>query len=53
MNHVGFPLPSEMFHQVPDSIDIDEEWDKHQKISELLDIPLKCPHCGEKLANAK
>lgn len=47
-NHIGFPLPSEMFNTIP-TIDINEEWDKHEKISELLDIPLKCPHCGEVL----
>ena len=28
---------------------LDAEWDKHEKISKLLDIPLKCPHCGEVL----
>tara|TARA_X000000950_G_scaffold289508_1_gene414489 strand:+ start:8041 stop:8202 length:162 start_codon:yes stop_codon:yes gene_type:complete len=48
MNHIGFPLPSEMFNKIP-TTDINEEWDKHEKISELLDIPLKCPHCGEVL----
>ena len=47
-NHIGFPLPSEMFNTIP-TVDINEEWDKHEKISELLDIPLKCPHCGEVL----
>lgn len=26
-----------------------EEFLKHEAISELLEIPLKCPHCGEVL----
>ena len=43
MSHVGFPLPSEMFHP-PEK---EKEWDKHVAISELLDIPLRCPHCKE------
>mgnify|MGYP001182536128 CR=1 FL=1 len=48
--HVGFPLPPEMFHaEVIPTVDIDEEWNKHTAYSELLDIPLKCPHCGETL----
>ena len=49
--HIGFPLPSEMFHEIP-TLNIDEEWDKHVKFSKLLDIPLKCPNCGEVLKNA-
>tara|TARA_Y100000996_G_C22377601_1_gene583716 strand:+ start:538 stop:702 length:165 start_codon:yes stop_codon:yes gene_type:complete len=49
--HIGFPLPSEMFHDIP-VVNKDEEWDKHVKISKLLDIPLKCPNCGEVLRNA-
>ena len=49
--HIGFPLPSEMFHDIP-VINIDEEWDKHYAATKLLDIPLKCPKCGEKLRNA-
>tara|TARA_Y100001938_G_C7980574_1_gene374163 strand:+ start:150 stop:437 length:288 start_codon:yes stop_codon:yes gene_type:complete len=52
-NHIGFPLPSEMFNRHMDKKikikTINEEWDKHEKISELLDIPLRCPHCGEVL----
>ena len=51
--HIGFPLPSEMFHShMNKKIEVknlDAEWDKHEKISKLLDIPLKCPHCGEVL----
>ena len=47
MKHVGFPLPSEMFNTTKK--DKNKEWEKHEKISRLLDIPLKCPHCGEKL----
>jgi len=27
----------------------DKEFIKHEAISELLEIPLKCPHCGEVL----
>ena len=46
MKHVGFPLPSEMFSPVPPS---DESWEKHVAITELLDIPLKCPHCKKTL----
>ena len=38
----------EMFSPVPPS---DEAWEKHVAISELLDIPLKCPHCKEILTN--
>tara|TARA_B100001057_G_scaffold448467_1_gene488815 strand:+ start:1858 stop:2010 length:153 start_codon:yes stop_codon:yes gene_type:complete len=44
MSHVGFPLPSEMF--APPKKE-KEDFDKHVAISELLDIPLKCPHCNE------
>lgn len=47
--HIGYPLPSEMFHNDIQVKDTDAEWDKHEKISRLLDIPLKCPHCGEVL----
>jgi hypothetical protein len=46
MNHIGFPLPSEMFAPVPPR---DEEWEKHVAITKLLDIPLKCPHCKKTL----
>ena len=49
--HIGYPLPSEMFHQSP-SKNRDKEWDKHVKISKLLDIPLKCPCCKEVLRRA-
>lgn len=45
--HIGFPLPSEMFAPVENNIN--EEWNKHEKISKLLDIPLKCPHCKKVL----
>ena len=50
--HIGYPLPSEMFNNIPTSDkfeSIDEEFDKHVKITKLLDIPLKCPHCKETL----
>lgn len=48
--HIGFPLPSEMFFdRVAGETDINEEWNKHEKISKLLDIPLKCPHCKKVL----
>ena len=30
-----------------------EDFDKHQKISKLLEIPLNCPHCGEVLTTNK
>ena len=30
MKHVGFPLPSEMFHTTKK--DKNEEWEKHEKI---------------------
>ena len=42
VKHIGFPLPSEMFTPPPKER---EDWDKHVAITELLDIPLKCPHC--------
>ena len=45
--HIGFPLPSEMFNT--STANINEEWEKHEKISKLLDIPLKCPHCKKVL----
>jgi hypothetical protein len=45
--HVGFPLPSEMFHDSDIINNVD--FVKHEAISELLEIPLKCPHCGEVL----
>ncbi len=50
MKHVGFPLPSEMFNSPPKER---EDWDKHVAITKLLDIPLKCPHCDEKLGKIK
>jgi|TARA_B100001093_G_C26007314_1_gene668145 hypothetical protein len=31
----------------------EQEFLKHEAISELLDIPLKCPHCGEFLKTFK
>ena len=46
--HIGFPLPSEMFAPEKER----EDFDKHAAISELLDIPLKCPHC-EKILKEK
>ncbi len=54
--HVGFPLPSEMFHDnVIPMKEIKEEIDfvKHEAITRLLDIDLKCPHCNELLVKAK
>tara|TARA_B100000927_G_scaffold96109_1_gene77539 strand:- start:56 stop:214 length:159 start_codon:yes stop_codon:yes gene_type:complete len=47
--HIGFPLPSEMF--APPEKE-KEDFDKHVAISKLLDIPLKCPHC-EKILKDK
>lgn len=49
--HVGYPLPSEMFH---DSEPKKEKVDfkKHEAICDLLDIDLKCPHCEEVLLKA-
>jgi len=51
VKHVGYPLPSEMFH---DSEPKKEpvNFIKHQAISDLLDIDLKCPHCEEILLKA-
>ena len=48
--HIGYPIPTEAWNsmQIPVK-NIDEEWKKHTAYSELLDIPLKCPHCGEVL----
>ncbi len=34
-------------------VKIIEDFDKHQKISKLLEIPLTCPHCGEVLKTNK
>ena len=39
--HIGFPIPSEVFNQ-PKQEEID--FKKHEAISALLDIDLKCPH---------
>ena len=50
VKHIGFPLPSEMFTPPPKER---EEWDKHVAITELLDIPLKCPHCEAVLKDTK
>lgn len=41
--HIGFPLPSEMFH--PHLYCVATEQDK--AMCELLDIPLKCMVCGK------
>ena len=55
--HIGYPLPSEMFHddmnKKVEVKNLDAEWDYHEKISRLLDIPLKCPNCGEVLKTNK
>ena len=40
--HLGFPLPSEMFHQKEEK---KIDFKKHQAICDLLDIDLTCPHC--------
>lgn len=48
--HIGFPLPSEMF--APPSKE-NESWDKHVAITKLLDIPLRCPHCEKVLKDTK
>lgn len=50
MNHIGFPLPSEMFAPPERKT---EDFDKHMAISELLNIPLKCPHCKKILKDNK
>ena len=47
--HIGYPLPSEMFHPNSKS---EVNFKKHEAISELLDIDLKCPHCNEILVKA-
>ena len=46
-NHIGFPFTYSL--NIEKELDKDEEWDKHVKISKLLDIPLRCPCCGEVL----
>jgi hypothetical protein len=48
-DHIGFPLPSEMFNQPHAE---KENFKKHQAISKLLDIDLKCPYCEEILEKA-
>ena len=48
--HIGFPLPSEMFAPPPSE---NESWDKHVAITKLLDIPLRCPHCEKILKDTK
>ncbi len=50
VKHIGFPLPSEMFNTPQKER---EDWDKHVAITELLDIPLKCPHCEVVLKDTK
>ena len=50
-------MTSEDWDMLPDVEDLEkivdrelkklEDFEKHQAISELLEIPLKCPHCGE------
>jgi len=45
--HIGYPLPSEMFHGT-----VREDFVKHEAISELLDIDLKCPYCEKTLLTA-
>lgn len=47
--HLGFPLPSEMFHQKEEK---KIDFKKHQAICDLLDIDLTCPHCEETLIKA-
>ena len=47
--HIGYPLPSEMFHQKEK---VKEDFSKHQAICDLLDIDLTCPHCKEVLLKA-
>ena len=42
--HVGFPLPSEMFHTQEE-----KDFEYEEKIAELLEIPLKCPYCSKVL----
>ena len=47
--HIGFPIPSEVFNQ-PKQEKVD--FKKHETISALLDIDLKCPHCKKVLLKA-
>ena len=47
--HIGYPLPSEMFHQEET---VREDFIKHEAISDLLDIDLKCPYCEKTLLTA-
>ena len=49
VKHVGFPLPSEMFNQEEK---VREDFIKHEAITNLLDIDLKCPYCEETLVKA-
>ena len=48
--HVGFPLPSEMFHD--SEVTKREDFTKHSAICVLLDIDLTCPYCKEILIKA-
>ena len=47
--HVGYPLPSEMFHQKEK---VKEDFIKHEAMTRLLDIDLTCPYCKETLVKA-
>ena len=47
--HIGYPLPSEMFHPKSES---KENFKKHEAICDLLDIDLTCPYCKEVLIKA-
>ena len=43
MKHIGFPLPSEMFHPHLYCWDLPDE----EVACKLLDIPRKCKVCGK------
>ena len=49
IKHIGYPLPSEMFHPKSES---KENFKKHEAICDLLDIDLTCPYCKEVLIKA-
>ena len=50
VKHIGYPLPSEMFHD--SEVIKREDFAKHSAICDLLDIDLTCPYCKEILIKA-
>jgi len=42
-NHIGFPLPPEMFHPHLYCVALPQD----EAMCKLLDIPLKCMVCGK------